>query len=109
MHEARILPQVVRLWCARDVAGELCEDPQHTMARFTNSSEGNHGLDLQEIISLGPLRLNLSKRGVGASAGVRGARIGVDASGKPYVSAGTIWFPLSGNHRAAANPILPGQ
>lgn len=43
---------------------------------------------LRKSIRLGPLRLNLSKRGLGASVGVKGLRAGVDASGKPYVAGG---------------------
>src|SRR5215472_6325697 len=42
----------------------------------------------RKAFRLGPLRLNLSKRGVGASVGVKGARLGVDATGKPYVAGG---------------------
>lgn len=43
---------------------------------------------LRKSIRVGPLRLNVSKRGMGASVGVRGLRTGVDASGKPYVAGG---------------------
>ncbi len=43
---------------------------------------------LRRAFRLGPLRVNLSKRGLGASAGVTGARVGVDASGTPYVHGG---------------------
>jgi Protein of unknown function (DUF4236) len=50
------------------------------------------GWYFRRSISLGPLRLNVSKRGVGVSAGVRGARIGVDAKGDSYVSAGRAGF-----------------
>jgi len=32
--------------------------------------------------------LNLSKRGIGASVGVKGARVGVDAAGKAYAAGG---------------------
>ena len=46
------------------------------------------GWYLRKAFRLGPLRLNLSKRGVGASIGVKGARLGVDAGGKPYVAGG---------------------
>lgn len=46
------------------------------------------GWFLRKSIRLGPLRLNLSKRGLGASVGVKGLRAGVDASGKPYVAGG---------------------
>lgn len=43
---------------------------------------------LRKSFRLGQLRLNLSKRGLGASIGVKGLRAGVDASGKPYVTGG---------------------
>jgi hypothetical protein len=43
---------------------------------------------LRKSIRVGPLRLNLSKRGVGASVGVKGLRTGIDATGKPYVAGG---------------------
>jgi uncharacterized protein DUF4236 len=43
---------------------------------------------LRASTRIGPLRLNLSERGLGASAGVKGLRTGFDASGKPYVAGG---------------------
>jgi len=43
---------------------------------------------LRKSFRLGPLRLNLSKRGLGASVGMKGLRADVDASGKPYVAGG---------------------
>jgi hypothetical protein len=43
---------------------------------------------VRKSFRLGPLRLNLSKRGLGASVGVKGLRAGVDARGKPYVAGG---------------------
>jgi len=43
---------------------------------------------IRKSLRLGPIRFSLSKRGVGVSAGVKGARIGVDATGKPYVAGG---------------------
>jgi hypothetical protein len=43
---------------------------------------------LRKAFRLGPFRFNLSKSGVGVSAGVTGARIGVDARGRAYVHAG---------------------
>jgi hypothetical protein len=48
-------------------------------------------------LRVGPLRFNLSKRGVDASVGVRGARVGIDASGKEYVAGGRggIYFRAS--------------
>jgi hypothetical protein len=60
------------------------------------------GLFFRKSFKLGPLRLNLSKSGLGASIGVKGARVGVDAKGKGYVAGGRggIYFreriPLSG-------------
>lgn len=46
------------------------------------------GWFLRKSFRVGPLRLNLSKGGIGASVGVKGARLGVDATGKPYVAGG---------------------
>lgn len=46
------------------------------------------GFYLRKALRLGPLRVNLSANGIGLSAGVRGARFGVDAGGHPYVHAG---------------------
>jgi hypothetical protein len=46
------------------------------------------GWFLRKSVRVGPLRLNLSKRGIGASVGVKGARLGVDATGKPYAAGG---------------------
>ena len=46
------------------------------------------GSYLRKSLRLGPLRFNLSKGGVGVSAGVKGARVGVDASGREYVAGG---------------------
>ncbi len=46
------------------------------------------GFYLRKSFRLGPVRLNLSKSGLGISAGVRGARIGMTSSGKSYVHAG---------------------
>jgi len=46
------------------------------------------GFYLPKSVRLGPLRLNVSTYGIGPSAGVKGARFGVDAGGHPYVHAG---------------------
>jgi hypothetical protein len=42
------------------------------------------GWNLKKAFNFGPLRINLSKRGVGYSVGVRGFRIGRDAKGQSY-------------------------
>lgn len=47
---------------------------------------------LRKAFRIRPLRLNLSKRGVGASVGVKGARLGLDATGKPYAAGGRYGF-----------------
>jgi hypothetical protein len=41
----------------------------------------------RKSIKIGPLRLNLSKSGLGASIGVRGFRVGQDAKGQSYTAA----------------------
>jgi Protein of unknown function (DUF4236) len=46
------------------------------------------GFFLRRSLRLGPVRFNLSKSGVGVSAGVKGLRVGVDARGKGYVAGG---------------------
>jgi hypothetical protein len=43
---------------------------------------------IRKSFKLGPLRFNLSKSGVGVSAGIKGARVGVDARGKKYIHLG---------------------
>jgi len=42
------------------------------------------GFVFRRSIRLGPLRLNFSRRGVGASIGVRGFRTGVSSTGRRY-------------------------
>ncbi len=44
------------------------------------------GIFFRKSIGAGPFRVNLSKSGVGVSAGIRGARVGLGTRG-PYVSA----------------------
>lgn len=57
------------------------------------------GFGFRKSIKLGPARINLSKSGVGFSAGVKGARIGVNARGRSYgsVSAGGFSYRTSGS------------
>lgn len=45
-------------------------------------------LFIRKGINLGPVRLNLSKRGVGVSVGGRGLRAGIDANGRAYRAGG---------------------
>jgi hypothetical protein len=46
------------------------------------------GFYIRKSFSFGPLRLNLSRSGLGASFGVTGARIGIKPSGSTYIQAG---------------------
>src|SRR4030095_9763883 len=46
------------------------------------------GWFLRKSFRVGPLRFNLSERGIGTSVGVKGARLGVDATAKPYAAGG---------------------
>jgi hypothetical protein len=46
------------------------------------------GFYLRKSFRMGPVRLNLSKSGLGMSAGVRGARLGISSTGRSYVHAG---------------------
>lgn len=46
------------------------------------------GFSFRKSIKIGPVRLNVSKSGLGASAGVKGARVGVNAKGNSYSSFG---------------------
>jgi hypothetical protein len=46
------------------------------------------GIFFRKSVSLGPVRLNFSKSGVGVSAGVKGLRVGVDSRGKTYATGG---------------------
>jgi hypothetical protein len=46
------------------------------------------GWSFRKGIKIGPIRVNLSKRGVGASVGVRGARVGINAAGRAYGQVG---------------------
>ena len=46
------------------------------------------GFYLRKSFRAGPIRFNLSKSGIGVSAGVTGARLGVSSSGRAYVHGG---------------------
>jgi len=61
---------------------------------------------LRKYVTLGPFRFNLSKSGIGVSAGVRGLRLGAGPSGH-YVHAGRggLYYKRS---LTSANPPQPG-
>ncbi|MGC8669050.1 MAG: DUF4236 domain-containing protein [Chthonomonadales bacterium] len=53
------------------------------------------GLRFRRTLSMGPLRLNLSRRGVGVTSGMRGLRVGRSANGRFYVTLGLPGTGLS--------------
>src|SRR5690348_12704295 len=63
------------------------------------------GLRFLRSFKIAPgLRLNLSKSGIGISAGVRGLRVGVDARGRTYISAGLRGTGLSLRRYGSSRP-----
>ncbi len=65
------------------------------------------GLRFHRSIKLIPgVRLNIWKRGIGVSAGVRGLRAGVDARGRKYVTAGLPGTGISSTSYAAKRPAI---
>lgn len=74
------------------------------------------GLYLRKALRVGPLRFNLSKGGIGVSAGLPGFRVGTGPRGNyVHMGANGIYYrsalPTSGNQRpsAAAAPALNNQ
>ncbi len=68
------------------------------------------GWSYRKSINLGPLRINLSKRGVGYSVGAGGVRIGQNARGQRYVTAGAggvLYRKTLGTAPVAPTPRLP--
>ena len=62
------------------------------------------GLDIRKGFNFGPLRLNLSRSGLGASFGVKGARIGISLRGSyVHMGRGGLYYrqtiPLTGRGR----------
>lgn len=58
------------------------------MLRCIRLRETTMGLFFRKSLGLGPLRVNASNKGLGFSAGIKGARFGVDARGRAYVHCG---------------------
>ena len=59
---------------------------------------------LRKGINFGPLRVNLSKRGVGLSVGGKGMRAGVDAQGRRYTHAGRNGLYYRGSEKGFTLP-----
>lgn len=54
------------------------------------------GWNLRRSINFGPVRMNLSKSGVGYSVGIRGFRVGRDSKGRKYRA---VSIPSTGIYR----------
>ncbi len=70
------------------------------------------GWTFRKSIRFGLLRLNLSKSGIGVSAGVKGIRAGIDAKGRSYVAAGrgALSFRSYGPRGpATVSPVPPSR
>lgn len=76
------------------------------------------GFRFRKGLGFGPLRINLSKRGIGTSIGVPGARITKSSSGRKYVTlgipgTGLSWTKTLGSRRARRSqpdtPIAVGN
>lgn len=68
------------------------------------------GWYLRKSVKIGPMRVNFSKRGVGASVGVKGFRVGSGPKG-PYVAGGRggLYFRQSLRSRATRGTAIPPQ
>jgi hypothetical protein len=59
-------------------------------------------------LTFGPVNVNLSGKGVGASIGVPGARVGVNARGQKYVATGLPGTGLSQQHSVGTGSTSSG-
>jgi hypothetical protein len=69
------------------------------------------GISFRKSFKIGPVKVNVSKSGVGASVGRKGARIGINAKGNAYVSAGAdgVYYRKTlGSPNEKANPSVSG-
>jgi len=62
------------------------------------------GWNWRRSMRLGPLRINVSKRGLGYSVGLPGVRLGKDAKGRKYQS---LNIPGTGIYRRDYAPTQP--
>lgn len=62
------------------------------------------GFLFRRSIRLGPVRLNISRRGIGASIGVRGLRTGVSSTGRRYTRVSLPGTGLGYEHTHQPSP-----
>jgi hypothetical protein len=65
----------------------------------------------RKSIKMGPFRINLSKKGIGASIGVPGIRTGIKADGTRYTETSIPGTGISSRaeHKAARRPSAPTE
>src|SRR5580700_910727 len=85
---------------------ELCECRQAKLTDTRRSVDGSHvGFRFQRRIKILPgLAINISKSGVGFSAGGRGFHAGIDAKGRRYASASLPGTGISWREYQKAKP-----
>ena len=83
------------------------------MVRSSKTNQGAWlmGFSFRRSSSFGPLRFNFSKSGVGASVGVKGARVTLTPKGRTYITVGAGGFSYrqnlnAGHHSSPARPQL---
>ena len=64
--------------------------PYRVALEFIVYRESPMGWSFRKSVNLGPLRVNLSKTGVGSSWGIPGFRVGVAADGRKYLRIGLL-------------------
>ncbi|HWB86774.1 MAG TPA: DUF4236 domain-containing protein [Bryobacteraceae bacterium] len=71
------------------------------------------GYFFRRSANFGPFRLNFSKAGIGASVGVKGARLTMTPRGTTYITVGKhgAYYreTLSSHHRRSASPVPPAS
>jgi hypothetical protein len=73
------------------------------------------GFSFRRSSSFGPFRLNFSKSGIGASVGVKGARVTLTPKGRTYITVGAGGFSyrqnLNAGHRSSPvrSQLQPAQ
>ncbi|MCH5294024.1 MAG: DUF4236 domain-containing protein [Treponema sp.] len=67
------------------------------------------GFRFRKSMKIGPVRLNVSKSGLGVSTGVKGARIGVNSKGKVYGSVGVKGMTYRKQFGGADNKTSSGD
>lgn len=65
----------------------------------------------RKSINFGPIRLNVSRKGLGASIGVRGIRTGIRADGSRYTETSTPGTGISSRteHGKMSHPTTPAK